>query len=110
MKGVTDLLILSLLEAERSYGYELVERLVAAGLTDLNEATVYGALRRLETAGLLESTLVASAGGPARRYYRPTDAGLAHRRRLIADWSAFITTVAAVLAPASTSETRQAAS
>ena len=76
LKGVLPLLLLSLLSQEESYGYAVVTRLREAGFPDLAEGTVYPALTRLEGAGHLTSRLVASAAGPARKYYRTTASGL----------------------------------
>ena len=70
------MLVLSLLDDEESYGYELVVRLQAAGLPGIATGTVYPVLTRLEREGRLASRLVASDAGPARKYYRPTDSGL----------------------------------
>jgi PadR family transcriptional regulator PadR len=97
LRGVTDLLVLGALSAGPSYGYALVEHLRDAGLSDLNEATVYGALRRLEADGLLASELVRSTEGPARRYFSLTAAGTAARDEGIAGWQAFVRSVAAVV-------------
>lgn len=76
LKGVLPMLVLSLLEDEESYGYELVVRLQAVGLPGIATGTVYPVLTRLEREGRLASRLVASDAGPARKYYQPTDAGL----------------------------------
>ncbi|WP_243639636.1 PadR family transcriptional regulator [Streptacidiphilus pinicola] len=75
LKGVLSLLLLHLLAEQESYGYEVVQRLQGAGFTDVLEGTVYPALARLEREGRLASRLVASSSGPARKYYRLTDAG-----------------------------------
>ena len=75
LKGVLGMLLLRLLDAEESYGYAVVVRLREAGVLGLAEGTVYPALTRLEGAGHLESRLVASTSGPARKYYRTTAAG-----------------------------------
>jgi PadR family transcriptional regulator PadR len=93
MKGITDLVLLSQLAVEPSYGYALAADLEAAGLDGLPEATVYGALRRMEASGLITSTLVASTGGPARRYFSPTAAGRTQRRRGVEAWRAFVEAV-----------------
>jgi PadR family transcriptional regulator PadR len=93
LRGVTDLLVLSALARGRSYGYELAERLRTSGFEDLNEATVYGTLRRLEGQGLLSSTLVSSTDGPARRYYELTTAGATERAASARTWRAFVTMV-----------------
>ncbi|HQH08929.1 MAG TPA: PadR family transcriptional regulator [Phycicoccus sp.] len=98
LKGVLALLLLSLLADEDNYGYGIVTALREAGFTDLAEGTVYPALTRLEAAGHLESYLQRSASGPARKYYRTTDAG---RTDLVArqeSWHDLVTSVAAVTA------------
>jgi len=76
LKGVLPMLVLTLLDQEESYGYELVTRLQAGGLDGIATGTVYPVLTRLEREGRLSSRLVPSAAGPARKYYRPTPAGL----------------------------------
>lgn len=75
LKGVLTLLLLQLLAERESYGYEVVQRLHDNGLTGVLEGTVYPALARLEREKWLTSRLVASASGPARKYYRLTRAG-----------------------------------
>ena len=97
LKGVLPMLVLALLTEEESYGYELVTRLQADGLTDLATGTVYPALTRLERDGLIASRLVASPSGPARKYYRPTERGAAELARTRVAWDAFHRTVATVL-------------
>ncbi|MDY7101477.1 MAG: PadR family transcriptional regulator [Actinomycetota bacterium] len=93
LKGVLRLLVLTLLEAEEDYGYALVVRLRELGFDDLAEGTVYPALARMESAGLLEGRLVRSSSGPARKYYRVTDAGHAERERAETDWRSLASTV-----------------
>jgi PadR family transcriptional regulator PadR len=48
---------------------------------------VYGTLRRLEQAGHLESRLVASDSGPARKYYSATASGAEQLRVGTETWS-----------------------
>ena len=88
LKGVLSLLLLQLLAEQESYGYQVVQRLHALGLDDVLEGTVYPALSRLEREGRLTSRLVASQSGPARKYYRPTDAGRAALAEGTAGWHA----------------------
>ena len=97
LKGVLSLLLLQLLSEEESYGYEVVQRLHAAGLADVLEGTVYPALARLEREGRITSRLMASNAGPARKYYRPTAAGHAALTSGAASWSALVAIVADVL-------------
>lgn len=96
LRGVTDLALLASLESGPSYGYALLERLTSAGLEPISEATVYGALRRLQTSGLCSSSLVASDSGPARRYYRLTDAGRRQLAELRVQWADFADAVSRV--------------
>lgn len=106
LKGVLGLLLLSVLSTGDNYGYGLVTQLRAAGFEDLAEGTVYPGLTRLEGAGLLESHLVRSDSGPARKYYRLTPAGqseLEHRR---VAWSDLVQSVrTATTSALSTGET-----
>ena len=94
LKGVLGLLLLSALSTGDHYGYGLVTQLRSAGFDDLAEGTVYPGLTRLESSGLLDSYLLRSASGPARKYYRLTEAGaaeLSHRRT---SWSDLVQSVA----------------
>ena len=77
LKGVLSLLLLSVLSSGENYGYGLVTQLRAAGFDGLAEGTVYPGLTRLEASGFLESRLVRSDAGPARKYYRLTRTGRA---------------------------------
>ncbi len=93
LKGVLPMLVLTLLEQEESYGYELVTRLQRGGLHGIATGTVYPVLTRLEREGRLSSRLVPSAAGPARKYYRPTPSGLgllAESRRAWNDLTAVV--------------------
>src|SRR3712207_1253019 len=99
LKGVLALLLLHLLAAEEDYGYSLVLRLQEQGFDGLAEGTVYPALTRLESQGLLEARLVRSASGPARKYYRPTDAGRAEMTRAERAWQDLTSAVSRVVSP-----------
>ncbi|GAA1256333.1 MAG: PadR family transcriptional regulator [Oryzihumus sp.] len=69
LKGVLDVAVLAVVEEADGYGYDVVRRLRAAGLEDVGDASVYGTLRRLYTAGALTSYVVPSEEGPHRKYY-----------------------------------------
>src|SRR5438045_5227851 len=75
LKGVLELAVLTVIARGETYGYEILSTLEAAGLDGVGDASVYGTLRRLEQAGSLESRLVASDSGPARKYYAITRRG-----------------------------------
>ncbi len=90
LKGALSLLLLEVLAEEDGYGYAIVTRLREAGFDGLAEGTVYPALTRLESAGLLESYLVSSSAGPARKYYRVTRAGRDDLRVRAAAWEELV--------------------
>ena len=66
-------LILQAVAQGRSYGFNIIDH------TGLPSGTVYPALRRLESAGLVESLWdhkgAEKSGGPPRKYYRVTASG-----------------------------------
>jgi PadR family transcriptional regulator PadR len=97
LKGVLPLLLLRLVADAEDYGYSVVLRLQDLGLGDLNEGTVYPALSRLESRGLLGSRLVPSASGPARKYYEITPAGAEELARGTTAWESLAGTVHAIL-------------
>jgi PadR family transcriptional regulator PadR len=74
-KGFLELCVLNALAGEERYGYDLVKALVNTPGVGVTEGTLYPLLSRLRLQGLIESRLVESAEGPARKYYRLTQAG-----------------------------------
>ncbi|WP_239347259.1 PadR family transcriptional regulator [Frankia sp. Cj5] len=97
LKGVLSLLLLCLLAERESYGYQLVQRLREIGLSDISDGTVYPALTRLEREGRVTSRLVTSRSGPARKYYRPTEAGYAALAQGTVHWLSLADVVNPVL-------------
>lgn len=101
LKGHLDGILLASLEAGPLHGYAIMEALRAGsdGQVDLPTGTVYPALRRLESAGLVQGTW-SEGGGRRRRVYELTPAG----RRTLANergtWQKFSAAVTALLEPA----------
>ena len=89
LKGVLDLAVLAVVDAEDGYGYDVVRRLRAGGLGDVGDASVYGTLRRLFNGGLLNSYVVPSDEGPHRKYYALNEAGRAELQRSGKVWEGF---------------------
>ncbi|WP_067813831.1 PadR family transcriptional regulator [Actinomadura kijaniata] len=98
LRGVLDLCLLAVNAEEPAYGYEMTQRLAAAGLESVAEGSIYPALGRLQRDGLLETYLVDGGGGPARKYYRLTEAGRAALTEWSREWGQLVGGVAAVLA------------
>jgi PadR family transcriptional regulator, regulatory protein PadR len=98
LQGHLDGMLLAVLSDGPLHGYAVTEELRrrSAGEFDLPEGTVYPALHRLESAGLLASSWV-TVSGRRRRVYRLSLSG----RRAVVDrrarWSAFRSAVDAVL-------------
>lgn len=93
LKGVLPLLLLSILSDAEDYGYSVVVRLQDLGFESLAEGTVYPALSRMESKGLLTSRLVKSESGPARKYYQPTKDGAAELAAASAAWQDLVNNV-----------------
>ena len=98
LKGHLDLLLLSVLSRGPGHGYEVITRLKvrSGGAFELPEGTVYPALHRLESAGLLASTWDVVAGR-RRRIYRLTLTGEAALAEQAAQWREFSGSMARVL-------------
>jgi len=96
-KGVVEYCVLSLIEPEPRYGFEITQLLGANDRLLLTEGSVYPLLSRLRNDDLVSTEWRESTAGPPRRYYKLTAAG----RRALADfrqeWLQFRQAVDAVL-------------
>ncbi len=87
LKGHVDTIILSLLNEQDRYGYEIAKtiRQTSDEQFELKEATLYLSLKRLEKKGFVKSYWSdEAAGGGRRKYYTLTTEGeilLAKKRR-----------------------------
>lgn len=97
LRGVLDLCVLGLLRDRESYGYQLAQSLDAAGIGPIQGGTLYPVLLRLQRTGLISAQWREGAGGPARKYYRITAAGVQTLHRSTADWHAFTCGVSGIL-------------
>lgn len=97
LKGVLDVAVLATVAREDGYGYDVVRRLRAAGLTEVGDASVYGTLRRLYASGLLTSYVVPSDEGPHRKYYGINEQGRQSLDLQRKDWHEFAGTMTRLL-------------
>lgn len=97
LKGVLDLAVLAVLRDEDGYGYDIVRRLRSAGLDEVGDASVYGTLRRLFSAGALTTYVVPSEEGPHRKYYALNHAGRSQLELGRKVWGEFATSMTALL-------------
>lgn len=87
---LTECLILSVVEQQDSYGYEISQtvKLVAA----IKESTLYPILRKLETGGYL-TTYSEEFQGRKRKYYSITEEGRRQLEYLRKEWREYRSTV-----------------
>lgn len=86
-KDLLELCLLQLLSQGDKYGYEVLTPLRAA-FPDTQESAIYALLRGLCRDGCLEQYQGDTSAGPARKYYRLTDAGLGRYGGLLKQWRA----------------------
>ncbi|MCR5067152.1 MAG: PadR family transcriptional regulator [Erysipelotrichaceae bacterium] len=94
-KGVLDLCVLSQLVSEDKYGYQLTERLSEE--MEITAGTLYLVLKRLKDNGYVETYLVESSGGPARKYYHLTAKGAEFQQQQKQQWLSFVEKVGNLL-------------
>lgn len=95
-KGVLEMLVLELLCAKTSYGYELLSILKegSGGTFSLKEGTLYPILYRLEDDGLIEARWIPGEGRSApKKMYAATDRGREENLRRQIIWQEFNRTV-----------------
>lgn len=97
LHGVLDMCLLSIIDAEASYGYEMVSKLRDRGLDLASEGSIYPLLSRLQKQGMIEGYLVQSSEGPARKYYRMSKKGRDVLEQWTDEWNDFRASVDAVL-------------
>ncbi len=88
IRGYVDLMVLSILEKKDSYAYELAKTIskIAGGDYQIKQTTLYSAVKRMESAGIVSSYPATSESGKARTYYRISDAGRAYLIEKRSEW------------------------
>jgi len=91
-KGSLQLCIVSFLSRGESYGYEVIKALKQESKEyfNLKEGTLYGALKKLEKKGYLESKRVWNKGKHSRIYYSVTKEGLEYLKEGIEEWQRMV--------------------
>lgn len=87
-KGALELCVLSQLKDKDRYGYELTEAISQE--LSVKAGTLYLILKRLKDNEYVETYLVESSGGPARKYYHLTEKGQTYRKNQKEEWRKFI--------------------
>ncbi len=102
LRGHLEGMVLSVLADAEAHGYEVLQRLEAAGegALRLKEGTLYPVLYRLEAEGLVKGRWEDSRNGrrgPRRRLYRLTAKGKRELGRVRTDWTRFVRVVGGIL-------------
>jgi len=95
-KGVLEMLVLKLICAQPTYGYELLSRLKegSEGLFTLKEGTLYPILYRLEDDGMIQARWSQGEGRAApKKIYEATPGGREENLRRQLVWQEFAQTV-----------------
>ena len=90
-KGALELCVLSQLKNADRYGYQLTD--AVSQEMAIAPGTLYLVLKRLKEEEQVETYLVESDEGPARKYYHLTEAGRAHQAQLEKEWKEFVAAV-----------------
>lgn len=96
LKGSTDLLVLSVLENETMYGYQMIKQLKSENVFEFQEGTLYPILHKLEEKGWITSYWDEVAG-KKRKYYAITENGKKHLKSKKEEWQLFSTNVNKVI-------------
>lgn len=86
-KGMLDICVLSELNHQDSYGYQIVKDI--SHIIEISESTLYPILKRLEQRNCL-TTYTLEYEGRLRRYYKITEAGKNRIKEFCDEWSAIM--------------------
>lgn len=87
LKGLLEGALLLMIKREKSYSYELKNKLKIEGFGDISEGTIYPLLLRLEKQKMIIGEQVATGTGPNRKYYSLTTEGEKYLEDFLEDWS-----------------------
>jgi len=95
LKGSTNILILSLLQRNEMYGYEMIKemQLKSSGVFEFKEGTLYPILHSLEEEHLVESFWKEGENSRKRKYYKITKKGREVLKEKEEEWNLFTVAV-----------------
>lgn len=103
LQGTLDLIVLQLLQAEPTNGYDLTLRIQAItdDVLDVNAGSLYPALYRLESRGMVRSEWEETDARRRAKVYGLTASGRKHLVEERQKWSLYTKALAAILAEGS---------
>ena len=89
-KGSTDMILLSLINRRKTYGYEIIQTLAGASelFKNVKEGTIYPILYRLEDDGLITNKTEV-VNGRKKKIYEITELGKSKLTELVKFWTIF---------------------
>ena len=99
LQGTLDLIVLQLLQAQPTNGYDLTQRIQATSrdVLNINAGSLYPALYRLEQRGLIKAEWSETESGRRARVYSVTRAGKKHLVDQREEWQRFAGALGAIL-------------
>ena len=99
LQGTLDLIVLQLLRAEPTNGYELAQRIqaISRDVLNINAGSLYPALYRLEARDLIRSEWEESKTGRRVKVYSVTAAGRKQLAEQRDEWARFAGALSAIL-------------
>jgi PadR family transcriptional regulator len=99
LQGTLDLIVLQLLRAEPTNGYDLSLRIqaISQDVLNVNAGSLYPALYRLEGRGLIKAEWAETEKGRRAKVYSVTAAGTRYLNEQRATWERFSGALAAIL-------------
>ncbi|MBU5469003.1 PadR family transcriptional regulator [Falcatimonas sp. MSJ-15] len=94
-KGALEICVLSQLKTGDKYGYELTENISKE--MSIATGTLYPILRKLKEDNYVETYLVESEAGPARKYYHLTESGCKYEEEVRKEWDEFVQAVGRII-------------
>ena len=99
LQGTLDLIVLQLLRAEPTNGYDLSLRIqaISRDVLNVNAGSLYPALYRLENRGLIKASWAETEKGRRAKVYTLTAAGIKHLTDQRESWQRFSGALSAIL-------------
>src|SRR5574338_379819 len=91
LQGTLDLIVLQLLRAEPTNGYDLTLRIqaISRDVLNVNAGSLYPALYRLESRGMIKATWTETEKGRRAKVYSLTSAGIRYLNEQRESWERF---------------------
>jgi PadR family transcriptional regulator, regulatory protein PadR len=91
-KGISELLVLTVLSKNECYGYEIISVIKNCGM-EISEGSLYSILGKLVNEKLVQTRLEESNQGGIRKYYKLNNFGIQKLKRLNSDFKIIFNTL-----------------